>query len=429
MVNSNAVVPAMPKAEKPFTVRCKFNKEVEYTFKNLPRTANDEILQTASLSLEQMLALYQQAEINIATTDDYCRRENIAPDGRAVMAVPTTAMTLDEEWCRNKRCDYPHVAEMVCFPVRKARRMPLITIRKVVNAQGVVTAVFARVADGAHRVLASIENGEAAVLCEVTIVEVVEEEATIYSTCNYRTRPHAQLDIYKARKASNDPKIDEILESVRAVGLEMSTDSRGRAAYPNIKVPYALEEIYDKYGKGVLERVLFLVSQTSAHWRCAESLGGDMLRGLAMFIDKFEAAGFVNSTVVEQMFNDCTPNILLNTKNTAQTVEKMLHVTVTSDVSQYFRHLSLCTTFLTTYINRVKTMTRDKAAGGTQLKAMLEIWHEKKMPSFKRDRVEFYHNKLADLAPDLAHIWVIPESTSGFFPSHITDNARSLRTR
>jgi hypothetical protein len=107
----------------------------------------------------------------------------------------------------------------------------------------------------------------------------------------------------------------------------------------------------------------------------------------------------------------------------------MLHVTVTSDVSQYFRHLSLCTTFLTTYINRVKTMTRDKAAGGTQLKAMLEIWHEKKMPSFKRDRVEFYHNKLADLAPDLAHIWVIPESTSGFFPSHITDNARSLRTR
>jgi len=426
MPNSNAVV---PKVEKPFTVRCKFNKEVEYTFKNLPRTANDEILQTASLSLEQMIALYQQAELNIATTDDYCRRENIVPDGRAIMAIPTTAMTLDDEWCRNKRCDYPHVAEMICFPVRKARRMPLITMRRVVNEQGVVIAVFARVADGAHRVLASIENGEPAVLCEVTIVDAVEDEATIYSTCNYRTRPHAQLDIYKARKASSDPKIDEILEIVQAAGLEMSTDSRGRAAYPNIKVPYALEEIYDKYGKGVLERVLFLVSQTSAHWRCAESIGGDMLRSVAMFIEKFEAAGFANSTVVEQMFHHCTPSIVLDTENTKGTVEKLLHITLKSDESQYFRHLSLCTTFLALYISRVKSMARDKTQGATQLKALLDIWHEKKLPAYKRDRVEFYHNKLADLAPDLAHIWVIPDSTSGFFPSHITDNARSLRTR
>lgn len=412
---------------KAFTVRCKFHEDVRYTFKNLQRIKNDELFQIARLPQPEMLRLFEEAERQIKIQKEFCVKAGAYPDDRAWMAVPIDALTVDEEWCRNKRCDYSHVADMVAFPVRKALGAPTITLRKEIDALGNVT-IYARIADAVHRTTGALENGEKVLMCIVTIVESVAEEALIYSTCNYKRRAHSHVDIIKSRKTAKDEKVEEFFKVVENRGLKIATNSQGRAAYPVIKAVSAVENIYDQYGAGVLDRTCQLIAHTSLGWQCVDGLATDMLQGIALFVSTFEIPGFVNATIVEQMFHDFTPQIIANTKATKTAVEETFHVQLKSDASQNFRHMAIATTLMDQYENKIKRMVRDKMPGAPQFKALLKLWHENKLSQYKHAQVIQYRDKIENIdGIDYPHEWVTPAADSGFFPSHIKNSSALTR--
>jgi hypothetical protein len=404
---------------KTFTVRCRYHEDVEYTFKNLQRIKNDALFQVTMLPQPEMLRLYEEVERQIKIQKEFCLKVGARQLHRAWMPIPIDALTVDEEWCRNKRCDYSHVAEMVAFPVEKAEGAPIITFRKEIDALGNVT-VYARIADAVHRAVASLEKDDKVLMCLATTVDTVAEEALIYSTCNYHRRAHAHIDQIKARKASQDEKVTDFFKIAEARGLKIATSSQGRAAYPVIKAVSAVESIYDKYGPAVLDRTFQLITNTSPSWQCVEALQTDTLQGIALFVVTFEIPGFVNTSVVDQMFNDFTPNIIADTRATKMAVESAFHMLLVSDVSQNFRHMSVATTLLEQYTNKIKRMSRDKLPGVSQLKSLLSLWHENKLSQYKHDQVVRLRNKLEDIAEtDYTHEWITPAADSGFFPSHI----------
>jgi hypothetical protein len=412
--------------EKMFKVHCRYHKDVEYTFKNLQRVKNDELFQTTQLSQPAMLNLFEEAERQIKTQKEYCVKVGAYPDDRAYMAVPIDALTVDEEWCRNKRCDYSHVAEMVAFPLRKARGAPTITLRKEIDALGNIT-VYARIADAVHRTVSALENDEKVLMCLVTIVDSVAEEALIYSTCNYKRRAHSHVDIIKSRKTAQDEKVAHFFKIAEDRGLEIATTAYGRAAYPTIKAVSAVESIYDRFGPEVLDRTFQLIAHTSPGWRCVEGLQTDMLQGIALFVVTYEIPGFVNTTIVEQMFNDFTPKIVADTKATKTAVEEAFHVRLLSDASQNFRHMAVATTLLEQYTNKIKRMARDKAPGAAQFKALLKLWHDNKLPLYKHSQVLYYREKLENLEDaDYPHEWVTPTDLT-YFPSHIKNSGALTR--
>jgi hypothetical protein len=412
---------------KPFTVRCRYHEEVEYTFKNLQRIKNDELFQITQMPQPEMLKLYEEVERQIKIQKEFCLKVGARQIHRAWMPIPIAALTVDEEWCRNKRCDYSHVAEMVAFPVEKAEGAPIITFRKDIDALGNVT-VYARIADAVHRAVSSLEKDDKVLMCLATTVDTVAEEALIYSTCNYHRRAHAHIDQIKARKASQDEKVADFFKIAEARGLRVATSANGRAAYPMIKAVSAVENIYDKYGPEVLDRTFQLIANTTPSWQCVEALQTDMLQGIALFVATFEIPGFANAAIVEQMFNDFTPNIIADTRATKMAVESAFHVMLTSDVSQNFRHMSIATTLLAQYTNKIKRMHRDKAPGTTQLKALLHLWHESKLPQYKHAQVIRLREKLEEIeGADYPHDWITPDFNSGFFPSHIKSTSGITR--
>jgi hypothetical protein len=414
-------------AAKPLIARCRFHEDVEYTFKNLSKLKNDEIFQIATLPQSDMQTLYDAAKQQIATQREFCVKAGARVIDRAYMPVPITALTVDDEWCRNKRCDFRHVADMVMFPVDKAFGVPIVTLRKEIDALGNVT-IHARIADAVHRAVSALERGEKVMMCLVSIVETVAEEALIYSTCNYHRRSHSHIDIIKGRKTAEDEKVAHFFSIAENCGLKIATTSQGRAAYPTIKAVSAVENVYDTYGPEVLERVFKLVSATSPGWRCVEGLQTDMLQGLALFVATFEVPGFANSAIVNEMFNDFTPKIIADTKATKAAVEEAFHVTIVSDVSQNFRHMAVATTFLEQYVAKIKRMARDKTPGATQFKALIKLWHENKLSAYKYAQVQYYRDKIEELeGVDYHHEWVLPDADSGFFPSHIKNGSGITR--
>ena len=307
---------------RPFSVKTKNTKQ-KYTFKNFTsaRQGTDIFTESAG-SLQEKSELYdavafEQEELK-ETLAKLEKETGVVANGETIVAlVPISFITIDPDWCRQKRVDWNHVAEIVVNFRPGSLSLPTITFRKIFTQAGKLQDVVISLTDGVHRTVSLRELGYTHVRALVQIVEEMKDEAQIYSDCNYNRRVHAKRDIYRARVAREDAALMEIVSLVEKYGFRFPKHAGMRSAWPDIGAIQTVEKLYYRYGPETLGRTLELMSDpVFSEWHGQPaSITADMLAGWCMFIDKFEKPGFVHSNMTEYLLRSTTPTLVTDMAN------------------------------------------------------------------------------------------------------------------
>lgn len=308
---------SQPTGTRPFSVKTRNSKQ-KYTFKNFTSARQGADLFTESEgSLQEKSDLFDKVAYDLEVMKDELERlrkdHGIIANGETSIAlVPINFITVDPEWCRQKKVDWNHVAEIVVNFRPGSLSLPTITFRKIFTPAGKLQDVVISLTDGVHRTVSLRELGYTHVRALVQVVEEMCDEAQIYSDSNYNRRAHAKRDIFRARIAKGDEALMEIVKLVEKYGFKFSTHAGTKVAWPELGCIQTVEKLYYKYGPEVLSRVLELLSDPAfPEWHGkAETLRGDMLAGWCMYIDRFERPGFVHSNMTVHLLKNTTAGIV-----------------------------------------------------------------------------------------------------------------------
>ncbi len=319
---------ATSSASRPFTVKTRKTKQ-KYTFKHFTsaRQGTDLFADSAG-TLQEKSDLYEEVAFALESLkDDLEKLEKndkiIANGGTIISLVPINFITVDPEWCRQKRVDWNHVAEIAMHYRAGSLSLPTITFRKIFSPTGKLQNVILSLTDGVHRTAALRELGHTHVRALVQIVEELKDEAQMYSDLNYNRRAHAKRDIYRARVAYEDESLMDIVRLVESYGFSFPSHAGMKCSWPDIGAIQTVEKLYHRYGPEILGRVFELLGDKAfVEWHGNNaSITADMISGFAMFVEEFERPGFVHSNMTRHFFKSTTPNIVSETANNISRVE------------------------------------------------------------------------------------------------------------
>ena len=352
-----------------------------------------------TMPMADLFALYQLAERNIAAANDAAQSAGKEITNKATMDVPIAAITLPRagglsEWCREKRIDFAHVAEVRCNFDAQHMTQPTIIMRITEDDQRRPIVVVHN-ADGTHRITCLTERGVTVIEAGVTIVHSEEEEAKAFLIAN-KTRPTSQQDKVRARLCSNEEKIQDLVRRLNSYGLELATHTGG-ARYPKIAATGAVEEIDDSYGPAVLRRKCELLVGSGVNWQCGEALQSQMLFGLAGFINQFEVPGYAQRFLVEDMMHQTTPTAVYN-QAAGKTAEHLLRdlrkkTTSAGLTSEAGRHDKVTLAFYETYNNLIKSYARNDRPQATAFRTLWKLWHDYNTDTTGADRRSIIEKK------------------------------------
>ncbi|NDD52333.1 hypothetical protein EBZ39_00375 [bacterium] len=301
---------------KPFTVKTR-KTNVPYTFKNFTSARQGTDLFSGSAgSLKEKSDLYEAIFYRLEELKDELNslREKgvVANGGTDTFLIPIDYLTIDETWCREKRVDWKHVAEIVVNFDEGSMSLPTVTVRRIFSPAGKLVDVVISLTDGVHRTTGLKELGYTHVRALVQIVDDVEDEAKVYSNHNYNRRAHAKHDIIKVQLALNDPKLLKIKEILGDYGFVFPERSGKRCAWPQMGAIQTVIKCFDRYGEDILRRALWLLSRKefSLWYGNATAIHGDFIGGLCRYIDTFEKPGYIHSTMTEHMMTTNSPDFL-----------------------------------------------------------------------------------------------------------------------
>ncbi len=304
---------------RPFTVATRNTKQ-KYTFKNFTSARQGPDMFTESEgSLKEKSDLYDMVAYELEELSEALlkleKEQGIKTNGGTIIGlVPINFITVDEAWCRQRKVDWNHVAQIVVDFNEGSLSLPKITFRKVFAANGKLQSVVISLTDGVHRTVALKELGFTHVRATVLIVEEMRDEAQIYKDENYNRRAHAKRDIYRARIAEKDERLEEIVKLVEHHGFKFSTHAGTRSSRFEITAIQTVEKLYYRYGPEVLGRVLELLGDPAyPEWNGHTSaITADSLAGWCMYVDVFERPGFIHSSMTGHLLKTTPPELIEN---------------------------------------------------------------------------------------------------------------------
>lgn len=397
-IADDATKPTSPPAVRPFTVLTKSTKE-KYTFKNFTSARQStDMFATSEGSLQEKSELYdtvayelEELKEALATLE---KEQGIKTNGGTIIAlVPINFITVDEKWCRGRKVDWNHVAQIVVDYNEGSLSLPKITFRKVFAANGKLQDVIISLTDGVHRTIALRELGRTHVRANVLIVDSVKDEAEIYSDENYNRRAHAKRDIYRARLAEGDERLLKIVALVEHYGLKISTHGPSRCARGEISAIQTLETLYYRYGAEVLGRVLELLNDPAyPEWHgCQEAVTADALAGWCMFIDTFERPGFIHSNMITHLMKTTTPGLIANVAESLskQTCEELMGKPVCPGAlrftTQESRFVRSCCSIVKAIKELFKPARRPATDFSPKFKEAFDLYYDKENPNKAAD--------------------------------------------
>lgn len=135
--------------------------------------------------------------------------------------------------------------------------------------------------DGQTRLKAAVKLGMTDVPCLVFTSKGKEHEATLFRLLNTQTA-QSKLSRFKALLCEGDPNTEEMNAIVERCGFKIGYS--GEKSWPHIRTVIPVEKAYTK---GVLPRVLQIVSDTWGATEDIHALQVPMLGGLTKFISEF----------------------------------------------------------------------------------------------------------------------------------------------
>lgn len=313
-IGEDSAEPGTTTRIRPFTVKTR-NTKVSYTFKNFTSARQGkDIFSASEATLEEKVALYDAVQTHLRAMNEELQalREKgiIANGGPDTFLVPVRFVTVNDMWCRNKRVDWNHVAEIASSFREKSFLPPLVTLRKVFSASGKLIDVVISLPDGVHRTTAFRELGGTHLRALVQIVDDVVDEAQIYSDNNYNRRAHNGLDLLKVNYALSDAEVVAIHDIISDYGFEFPETPK--SPWPKIVAIKAVIRSYRTYGEDVIRRVLWLLSRKefTSWYGDKKSISGDFIAGLSRYVAEFERPGYIHSSLTEHIMTTHTPSFI-----------------------------------------------------------------------------------------------------------------------
>jgi hypothetical protein len=325
------------RASRAFSVSTKKTK-VKYTFKYFSSARmGANMFSTTGGTLEERSTLFDEIAYSLVELEEQLKeldKKGITANGGTTVAlVPIDMLTIDERWCREKRVDWNHVAEIVMNFRPGSLSLPTVTFRKIFDAEHRLVEVIISLTDGVHRTVSLMELGHTHVRAICMVVNDVKDEAQLYSDLNYNTRSHGRLDIQRGRMAAEDPELKRVVEFISKFGFKFPTSGK-KAKWPELFGIQTVVRILSRYGEETTGRMFELITNpANAEWvGQEESITADMMAGVVNFIDRFEKPGYIHSNMTDYLFKNVGPKVVQNiaTSLNPQACDEILHRASTS---------------------------------------------------------------------------------------------------
>lgn len=331
--NSEDSEPRKAAAGRAFAVSTKKTK-VKYTFKNFSSARlGQNMFSTTGGTLKERSDLFDEVAYSLTELDEQLtelEKKGIRANGGTTVAlVPIDMLTVDPRWCREKRVDWNHVAEIVLNFRPGSLSLPTVTFRKIFDAEHRLVEVIISLTDGVHRTVSLMELGHTHVRAICMVVNDMKDEAQLYSDLNYNTRSHGRLDIQRGRMAAEDPELKRVVEFIDRFGFKFPTRGKRASKWPELFGIGTVVKIINRSGEETAARMFELITNPeNAEWiGQEESISADMLAGIAGFIDKFERPGYIHSNMTDYLFKNVGPKVIVNiaTSLNKQACDEILH--------------------------------------------------------------------------------------------------------
>jgi hypothetical protein len=153
------------------------------------------------------------------------------------------------------------------------------------------------VVDGLQRLTAARQLGIETVPCDVFKSTGQEHEARVFRLKNKHRTNVSAIALFRAQLTEGDAQSVEIASIVRKAGLRIVLSDGGKNAWPDVKAIRSVERAYGRVGADGLAQVFRVICQAWAGEK--DSLQGDMIDGLAMFVKKHPT--FDESRLIERL--------------------------------------------------------------------------------------------------------------------------------
>lgn len=140
------------------------------------------------------------------------------------------------------------------------------------------------VVDGLQRLTAARKLNIETVPCDVFQSSGQEHEARVFRLKNKHRTNVSAIALFRAQLTEGDAQSVEIASVIQKAGLRLVLSDGGKNVWPDVKAIRSVERAYSRVGPDGLAQVFRIICDAWAGEK--DSLQGDMIDGLAMFVKK-----------------------------------------------------------------------------------------------------------------------------------------------